>query len=602
MGLLLFLLLVTAADDEPPVVGRPAHFCGAVGTRVKATLHAEPTELFAEESLTLTVRIQGVKEPGRVTRPRLQDYPDFAGNFHVEDAGQRTTADAAEFDYRLRPLRPDVTTVPDFPLDYYNPQLGRYQPTVARNPDTDGGIPLTVKARPPTPEAAVPLAAPPFLFDIVEGPAVSRHESPPGWSVLAGWLAALLVPPVLALGGRAWWRWHHPDPTRQAARRRSRAARQALQALRRPAGDEAERVAGVVARYFQEREGLPVTARTPADIGEALRQRGGREERVGEAVAFFRACDAARFAPAGDGGPGELRERAAELIRAWEAELVSHVSEKRVGARFSETWLILLLVFAHPSRADDSPGASTAADWVARAEAAFREGQRHLDNSAQARPLFRQAADACEQARRLGAANPDLFRNQGHAALLADDLAGAILAYRRGLNLAPDEPALRAGLAEARARVTFPDTPEWAKVGRPVAVPVWIDWLASGPAWCAGLLLSAGGWLAWSLRRGGGLGPAAAVVGTALLVAGALADEWRRAPLRPPVVVVAEEKLPLRRGNGTAYPPRLDAPLPRGLEARPLAERGGWLQIELAGGVVGWVPAAAVRGDGPGGG
>jgi hypothetical protein len=323
--LLAGVLLAAGPDDEPPLVGRPAHFCGAVGTKVRAALHAEPTELVAEQSLTLTVRVTGAKNPERVTRPALKDYPDYPANFHIEDAGQRVTGDAAEFDYRLRPLRPDVTAVPDFTLDYYNPQLRRYQPTLARDPDTGGGVPITVRPKPPAPAVAVPLSAPPFLLEIAEGPEVLRHESPAGWSVLAGWLAVLLVPPALALGGRAWWRWNHPDPVRQAARRRSRAARVALQALRRPVPDEAaeaERVAGVLTRYFQEREGLPPATRTPGEVGDVLRRRGGVEERVAEAVALFRDCDAVRFAPSGAGGvdgPASLRDRAAALIRAWEA-------------------------------------------------------------------------------------------------------------------------------------------------------------------------------------------------------------------------------------------------------------------------------------------
>jgi hypothetical protein len=317
---------------------------------------------------------------------------------------------------------------------------------------------------------------------------------------------------------------------------------------------------------------------------------------VTETVTFFKTCDAARFAPAGAGSPESLREQAAELIRAWEAEPAGGSGHLVAGGAA----LLLLLLLAPPCFADDSPGTATVADWLTRAEADFRDGLRHLDNTAVARPLFRRAADGYGQAHRLGAANPGLFRNQGNAALLADDLAGAILAYRQGLRLDPDDPALKAGLAEARARVGFPDTPDWTKVGRPVAVPAWADWLASWPAWAVGLALSAGGWLAWAVRRGGAA-PFAAVTGTALLVAGAAADEWRRAPLRPPAVVVAEERVPLRRGNGTAYPPRLDAPMPRGLEARPVAERGGWLQVELSGGVVGWVPAAAARGEAGGG-
>ena len=48
----------------------------------------------------------------------------------------------------------------------------------------------------------------------------------------------------------------------------------------------------------------------------------------------------------------------------------------------------------------------------------------------------------------------------------------------------------------------------------------------------------------------------------------------------------------LRAGNGLSYPPRYETPLNRGVEARLLFARGAWLQIELSGGEIGWVPAA----------
>jgi hypothetical protein len=57
-----------------------------------------------------------------------------------------------------------------------------------------------------------------------------------------------------------------------------------------------------------------------------------------------------------------------------------------------------------------------------------------------------------------------------------------------------------------------------------------------------------------------------------------------------PLVVILDDGVLLRKGDGLAYPPRYDTPLNRGAEARLLFERGGWLQVELAGGEVGWVP------------
>jgi hypothetical protein len=63
------------------------------------------------------------------------------------------------------------------------------------------------------------------------------------------------------------------------------------------------------------------------------------------------------------------------------------------------------------------------------------------------------------------------------------------------------------------------------------------------------------------------------------------------------LVVIAEDGVLLRKGNGLAFPPRYETPLNRGVEARLLFESGDWLQIELAGGEVGWVPRAYALAD-----
>jgi uncharacterized protein YgiM (DUF1202 family) len=60
--------------------------------------------------------------------------------------------------------------------------------------------------------------------------------------------------------------------------------------------------------------------------------------------------------------------------------------------------------------------------------------------------------------------------------------------------------------------------------------------------------------------------------------------------MRHPVVVIAEDKTYLHKGNNALYPRSYETPLNRGVEARLLEVRGSWLQIELAGGQIGWVP------------
>jgi uncharacterized protein YraI len=64
--------------------------------------------------------------------------------------------------------------------------------------------------------------------------------------------------------------------------------------------------------------------------------------------------------------------------------------------------------------------------------------------------------------------------------------------------------------------------------------------------------------------------------------------------IRPPAEVwrVVAEPTPLRAGNAASYPVRV--PLPAGAEVRELLRRGAWVQVEVAGGAAGWVPAAAL--------
>jgi hypothetical protein len=248
---------------------------------------------------------------------------------------------------------------------------------------------------------------------------------------------------------------------------------------------------------------------------------------------------------------------------------------------------------------------SSDAEVLRQAEESFTEAVRLRDEPEKARPLFRQSADLFEELRRRGAANPALFRDQGNACLLADDLPGAILAYRRGLRLKPDDRTLQQLLAEAREQVVY--EPESGTFARPpvLARPPWLPRLpvrgglllacAAYTFGCVGLVR----W--WMLRRGPWLKLClAAFAVTGLLALAISAEEWdQRDRDARPLVVITADKVLLRKGNGTAYPLRHDMPVNRGVEARRLFERGGWVQIELSGGERGWVPRQSVLIDDP---
>jgi tetratricopeptide (TPR) repeat protein len=250
------------------------------------------------------------------------------------------------------------------------------------------------------------------------------------------------------------------------------------------------------------------------------------------------------------------------------------------------------------------PKAVADAELVRQAEALFSAGTAVRDNPDHAQPLFHRAASCYEELRQRGAHNPELYRNQGNAFLLAGDLPRAILAYRRGLRLAPGDPSLWANLTYARTQVARPGPKD---LGRPneASVPLWLPRLSLHQQLLFFFCTYSLGWLGiirWCmLRRTAALAVGVMGFSLATLLAGSLTLAlWsERHESLHSLVVIAQDRIPLRKGNGVLYPPHWETPLHRGVEARLQFERGDWLQIELAGGQTGWVPRAAVLLDAP---
>lgn len=230
-----------------------------------------------------------------------------------------------------------------------------------------------------------------------------------------------------------------------------------------------------------------------------------------------------------------------------------------------------------------------------QAEESFRAASASRNQPAQARKLFHEAARAYATLHERGVRSAALYRNLGCASLLAGDLPGAVLAFRRGLRLAPHDAELRFFLEHARGEVVYP---AGTSLGRP-APDFWPPWLPR-PATSLGLILAG---LAYAMgcgvvtrwlmvRRAGLLLIGGTLFTTSILLVVALLIQARtlQQELEFPPVVIREDGVLLRKGNGLAYPPRFETPLNRGVEARLLHIRGSWLQIELAGGEIGWIP------------
>jgi hypothetical protein len=236
-----------------------------------------------------------------------------------------------------------------------------------------------------------------------------------------------------------------------------------------------------------------------------------------------------------------------------------------------------------------------------RAQAALRDGMRLTAERGSARARFAEAASHYEALRARGFRSAALFCNQGDAYLLAGDVPGSILAYRRGLQLAPDDERLHSHLWQARKQVTHGAPIE---IGRPPDVRVWLylpPQLEMGLAlllyYGAGLALA--GW--WLTRRGWLLGATVLLGALSFVPFCRLALEHLRRldEAEHPLVVISKDQTELRWGNGSAYPARYPKALRRGVEGRCLYQRKGWLQIELADGYLGWIPREAALIDAP---
>ena len=210
-------------------------------------------------------------------------------------------------------------------------------------------------------------------------------------------------------------------------------------------------------------------------------------------------------------------------------------------------------------------------------------------------PFASLSLQAYEELHRRGARSSKLYLNLGTLYLFNDQLPQAISAYSRGLQLDPTNSTLRKQLQFARERVLYDrkdgfghppieNRPPWLPRFRVTQEWLWapgLGWLCSCLAFTRWkmtgrrfyVLFAIGIFVTVSLLSG-------------LLMVLAYYDHQDQEATH---VVIAEDDVLLRKGNSLAYPVVDERPLRPGMEAELLAQRGKWVQIELASGEVGWV-------------
>jgi len=231
---------------------------------------------------------------------------------------------------------------------------------------------------------------------------------------------------------------------------------------------------------------------------------------------------------------------------------------------------------------------------VEEAIASYREA---LDTSKRDLRLegFRKAERLFSRIVHGGASNPELFTNLGNAALQAEHLGAAVLAYRRALAIDPDHPRAVQNLEFVRTLL-----PEWVPKPEPGGLlDSFFFWhktlarsdraLGAAIAFAVGaLLLAAAIRFGQSTLRTAAILPvlvwAALVASVAVDLGGARLDE---------AVVIADEAV-ARAADSALAPSTLPAPLPGGVEVRILERRSPWIRIRLANGRAAWVAESAL--------
>ena len=269
-----------------------------------------------------------------------------------------------------------------------------------------------------------------------------------------------------------------------------------------------------------------------------------------------------------------------------------------------KSWVPALIAIALMAAATLSAATTSAATTDGRATAApgqvtsgitaYRQGQAAAERSerlrhfATAERLFSAAAGQ--------RANAALYVNQGTAALQAEHLGAAVLAYRRALQLDPDHPTARRNLEHARDLL-----PKW--VARPESGGVWDSFFFWHGTWsvpersgaAALLFLLAATLLAVHIGVGTAWLRAVAILPALgwLVLCGSVAADLLTEQSAA-AVVVADEAV-ARVSDSANAAQRFSAALPGGTEVRIAEMRQGWARVVLADGREAWMAASALE-------
>lgn len=589
------------AEDGPrrlsvrplPQSGRPASFVNAIGTAFSLNVQASRTVAQVGDPIELKIEVRGDGRLEGLSLPRLDvdggldpqlfSVPDEtpAGLFDTE--GKVKT-----FTVTVRLESAEAREIPPLPLSYFDPVAAEYR-TIRSQPialsvagsavvgaaDVVGAQPGTEAAEPPSADgeqqqprgflsgslvgADLSLSAP----DQTLRQALALHD-------LRMLLLALYLVPVLLL---TWRLWHVRTSSRRGHAGQLRSALRAAE------------------RAIEEARTRPARAAAP-DVLAALRQLLQLSGGDGSEASVLQRIETVSFSPgaAGDSLTKELLDEARALVSRSERDADSAPQMTGVALSILLTGIVVSTC--------TQVGAQTAArtDDPSQLQAARATYHRALDEPDRVRRTrtFAEAESAFSGPASQNAHSPEILTDWGNAALGAQDLGIATLAYKRALRLDPTLERAQKNLSWLRSRA-----PRW--LPRPQekgAVETLFFWhrtmsttmrhLWGAVAFAVAVLLITP-WTLWRQATRTHLAVLAGLLWLALTGSALLDSVTTRDG------VVAVDGITLRSADSDGAPAALASPLPAGAEIEIHEQRQNWSRIALADGTRGWVKSHTVE-------
>jgi len=237
-------------------------------------------------------------------------------------------------------------------------------------------------------------------------------------------------------------------------------------------------------------------------------------------------------------------------------------------------------------------------DVLIEAQHAYDQGIATLKKDpSQAKEFFRDAAARFQMVADSGITSGELLYDLGNAYLQSGDLGQAILNYRRAERQMPGDARLQSNLQYARSlcRSQIPASAEHDLLN---AILAWHFQTPAGWRFAAFTTVHAALWLllTWQLFRPvtGGRWLIAIVAIAWVALGASIAADVTGFGHQAEGVLIADEVV-MRKGNGEGFEPKFDKPIHSGVEFTIVDRRGDWLEVQLANGEKGWVPASTAH-------